>query len=520
MLAAVRYVRDLTSDLGLGAARAATEFDLWLAAAKVPPASLAADETLDGERDPEAAGSPEDGTVRVMTVHASKGLEFPVCAVAECWGNPRSDSALASGPAGDGGRVFVVRPADLDSSVLAAIDPEELEPSANKSAAMPLAARYLALRAADEEGEAQERARLIYVALTRAREALVVGVAGATGKEGVCLTLAGSALDALSGGQWAAAPGVRTIEYGGSAPARLRCVVVEQEGKGAEKRVVADSAGCLAGFDGELPTDVAEVTRLGAGASAAGDGPDAADDPAAAADGPAPFDLFAPDLASRPTTPLTWRAREGVFSYSSVHALLSEQGTRPPTPTRAEREAEAQGAPATEDADRATNLGSAFHELAQAMVECGGVVDEGRIASQARQWNLSARAEGRLRAALARWQGSAIRAEALSWPLVRSEVPFFQPRPDSPHGDYLEGAIDLLCSDGSGERALVVDYKTGDAGLSLEEVRERHAMQADFYAGVLLAEGFSAVECAFVCVERDDPASPGEPLVVRYAFEA
>ena len=531
VLAAVRYVRDLTSDLGLGSARAATEFDLWLAAAKVPPASLAADETLDGERDPEAEGSSEDGTVRVMTVHASKGLEFPVCAVAECWGNPRSDSALASGPAGDGRRVFVVRPADLGSSVLAAIDPEELEPSADKSAAMPLAARYLALRAADEEGEAQERARLLYVALTRAREALVVGVAGATGKEGVCLTLAESALDALSGGQWAAAPGVRTVEYGGSAPARLRCVVVEQEGKGAEKRVVADSAGCLAGFDGELPADISEVTRLGAGVSAAGDdsaasdglassdNPSAADGPASS-DGPAPFDLFAPDPASRPATPLTWRAREGVFSYSSVHALLSEQGTRPPTPTRAEREAEAQGAPATEDADRATNLGSAFHELAQAMVECGGAVDEGRIASQVRQWNLSARAEGRLRTALARWRGSAIRAEALSWPLVRSEVPFFQPRPDSPHGDYLEGAIDLLCSDGSGERALVVDYKTGDAGLSLEEVRERHAMQAEFYAGVLLAEGFSAVECTFVCVERDDPVSPGEPLVVRYAFGA
>lgn len=40
VLAALRYVRDLTDSLGLGAARAATEFDLWLAASKIAPASL------------------------------------------------------------------------------------------------------------------------------------------------------------------------------------------------------------------------------------------------------------------------------------------------------------------------------------------------------------------------------------------------------------------------------------------------------------------------------------------------
>ena len=104
--------------------------------------------------------------------------------------------------------------------------------------------------------------------------------------------------------------------------------------------------------------------------------------------------------------------------------------------------------------------------------------------------------------------------------LVRSEVPFFQPQEDSPYGDYLEGAIDLLCTDAEGRHALVVDYKTGDAGLTPEEVHERHAMQAEFYAGVLLAEGFEQVECAFVCVEREDPNTPGEPLVARYAFGA
>ena len=494
VLAAVRYVRDLTSELGLGAARAAFEFDAWLAAAKVPPASLAGGE-----------GAGSGGTVRVMTVHASKGLEFGVCAVAECWGGARGDGQLAVGRTAGGGREVIVRPAEKDlPKWLAGVDPEELEPSADKSARPPLAARYLALRAADDEAEAAERARLLYVALTRAREALVLGVAAAHGRGGVSSALAAATLEALGIDPGVAGEG--SLDYGGSEPARVRRVVIAGEGRGAERTVTADSAGTLAGFDGELPADVAELVRLGV------DG--AEGEPAV---GPAPFDLYEVDAGALPWAPATWRAREGVFSYSSVHAALLAERERPPAPTREQRAAEAEGAPAAEDADRATNLGSAFHELAQAMVECGGSVGESRVAAQVRRWNLSTRAEGRLRAALARWEGSALRAEALSWPVVRAEVPFFQ-RVDSPHGDYLEGAIDLLCTDADGRRALVVDYKTGDAGLTPDEVRERHAMQARFYAEVLLAEGFGRVECAFVCVEREDEAAPGEPLVVRYEF--
>ena len=498
VLAAVRYVRDLTEELGLGAARAATEFDLWLEAAKVPPASLAGGEGASG------------GTVRVMTIHASKGLEFGVCAVAECWGARRSEGSVATAPEA-GGRAFVLRPADLDSRVLAGIDPEELEEGADRGAARPLAARYLAMRAADEQADAQERARLLYVALTRAREALVVGVAASSGKEGVSSELAAGALDALCPGGWDPVPGVRAVDYGGSQPARLRCVVLGREGTGELSRVVADSAGTLPGFDGELPGDPAELVRWGLDREPATGCP--------APDAPAPFDLYEMEGPAADAAPRTWRAREGVFSYSSVRASLAPVDAPAPTPTPAEREAAELGAPSTVDADRATNLGSAFHELAQAMVERGGAVGEERVRSQARRWNLSARAEGRLRAALARWEGSSVRAEALSWPSVRAEVPFFR-RVDSPHGDYLEGAIDLLCLDEAARRALVVDYKTGDAGLSADEVRERHAMQAEFYAGVMLDEGCDQVSCAFVCVERDDPDAPGEPLVARYEFRA
>ena len=85
VLAAVRYVRELTVSLGLGVARAADEFDRWLAAAKLTPANLVGDEI---------------DAVRVMTIHGSKGLQFAVTAVAECWGNPASPAALVGGQDG------------------------------------------------------------------------------------------------------------------------------------------------------------------------------------------------------------------------------------------------------------------------------------------------------------------------------------------------------------------------------------------------------------------------------------
>ncbi|WP_293673948.1 PD-(D/E)XK nuclease family protein, partial [uncultured Parolsenella sp.] len=122
----------------------------------------------------------------------------------------------------------------------------------------------------------------------------------------------------------------------------------------------------------------------------------------------------------------------------------------------------------------------------------------------------------RLAEALTRWAGSQIRAQALGHACVRAEVPFFR-AVSSPLGEDLEGAIDLLACDAPGRgEALLVDYKTGDHGATYAQIRERHEMQARFYASVLLAQGFTAVTCAFVCVELEDET--GEPVVVRYTF--
>ena len=508
VLAAVRYIADLTESLGLGPARAATEFDRWLASSKVAPASLAGDE---------GAGRP--GTVQIMTVHASKGLEFPVVAVAECWKDGEARNTVGFSTPGVEGRCsFVLPPADKPK--LDALDPEDLEPSADKSVRLPLCAQYRLARDVDKAGDAEERSRLLYVALTRAREALVVSVPLSSTKDGVAKpALAVGALRAL--GIEGVVPGESSVDYGGSKPARVRCVSVAAtkatDVAGASSSAdVVDAAGSLAGFSVDEPLlDPAAIVRVGTASSVV------------TCEGAELFDLY--EMEPAPTAVVGgWRAREGVFSYSSVHASLAAEGglgeaaaghgpSRQALPTREEREAEAEGAPVVADEDRATNLGSAFHELAQAMVESGRAVTDERLSAMARRWNLSARGETRLRSALVRWEGSDVRAEALSHGVLRAEAPFFQ-RVDSVHGDYLEGAIDLLATDEGSAEALVVDYKTGDAGLSVDEVRVRHAMQAQFYADVLLREGFTHVTCAFVCVEREDPTDASQPLTVCYEF--
>ena len=502
VLAAIRYIRDLTQSMGLGCVRAAEEFDRWLAASKIAPASLAGADATGG------------GTVRIMTIHASKGLEFPVCAVAECWGAPRDSSSLAVVPAVRGAAArLVLAPLGLDAKEtarlrkqLGQIDAEEALEDLQLGRPLPLASTYAALRELDAQGAAEEKARLLYVAMTRAREVLILGVNGASGKEGISSALASDALFALTGAREAPAAGLTSVDYGGGAPARVRCVRVDADGAGAQKVVRCDAGGSFPALEGELPADASAVL-----VAAGGDG--------APRDGAPGFGLFAVETepASGPVAP--WRPREGVYSYSSARAAEAGTAGRAPAPSPRERAADELGAPRAADEDRATNLGSAFHELAQAMAECGHEVGRERVDAASRRWNLSARARSRLEAALGRWSRSAVRAEALSHGQVRPEAPFFVRMP-SEHGEFLEGAIDLLCTDAGSDEALVVDYKTGDAGLGADEVRERHAMQADFYARVLLSQGFARVSCAFVCVEREDENAPGEPLAVRYEFTA
>ncbi len=98
----------------------------------------------------------DGGLVRVMTVHGSKGLEAPIVILADATGNP--DNSRAGG-------VDLPDPASPETRRI------PLPPLSGKEKVGRIAEEIEKARVADE----QEHWRLLYVAMTRAEEALFIG---------------------------------------------------------------------------------------------------------------------------------------------------------------------------------------------------------------------------------------------------------------------------------------------------------------------------------------------------------
>ncbi|WP_419946846.1 UvrD-helicase domain-containing protein [Candidatus Poriferisodalis sp.] len=104
----------------------------------------------------------DDDSVRVMTVHASKGLQFPIVIVAGLQGNGASPTSTRA--------IFVDdRSDDLPASRYGGAAAVRLRKGAETSS-------YTDLSDAERLAEHHERVRLLYVACTRARDHLVVSL--------------------------------------------------------------------------------------------------------------------------------------------------------------------------------------------------------------------------------------------------------------------------------------------------------------------------------------------------------
>ena len=581
VLKALRLVRTVEEGRSSSPRQVATAFAAYLASAKESPGALtAADEGA--------------GAVRIMTAHASKGLEFPVVAVADCFAIRSAASSLACLARGNSYEA-VLAPAEF------ADDAErKLFADARKAVAADVeaggevvggtaAGRFCELADENRALELEERARLLYVAMTRAREVLILALdarcAGKANKvsipEKTDLTAAvlarilpeGARLDAGLLAYEGSQPGdfeLRTladVTYNGETYAQTDLRDGEGAGEkggepeadGATEAEAAAAAAQGASGEGGISDTAVEVVNAEGASEARGAVVEAAAeegerslllayprdvalrvDPAGtpapnaysytalarALKGATPEDKAAPAPADAVLAgaSLEGAAGEDAALADALLAGAAEEGAAPiggadeaAALSGSAADAVEEGASAALQADDPTALGSAFHALAQLMVETGEKPDEERIAAQERLWGASAAQAPRLRAALARWEGSAVRAEALAWPDRRAEVPFFCAG-DARYGAYAEGSIDLLCTDPARpDAAFVVDYKTGGSPAETPEaLREKHALQAQVYADALRQAGYAHVELAFVRVEVPDPENPAEPQVVRY----
>ena len=515
--------------------------------------ALAFDRFLAGKEAPGALNEEGDGAVRIMTVHASKGLEYPVVAVAECFGVRKSSGAAQMGRV-EGGAQVVALPARFDGVKLADgtfvkgddvkkqfehafkgkgtslwLPPELME---DVCATGSPAEAFARLRNDDLRLSLEERARLLYVAMTRARELVILAMDAGVSRGKVTAPtfdvetdLTYDVLrrilptDALDMPQLDA----DRLVFDNSRPGDYELISLADFTFGEqafEANASLDAEGRLVRGDTDVADNAAHSTVPGPADSK-----------------PDSFELVYPQAVGVRMGICPYPARDS-YSYSSIAAALHAEAEDRAAETRVPMDesgddAESDGSEMT-DADVAAvepagnpmALGSAFHAACQWLIEMGAdALPAARADALTRLWRLTPEQRERFDVALNRWLKSAVRADLLAWPCVRAEVPFFslgcEDEDIARYGTYAEGAIDALATNpADSSRALVIDYKTGGTPDETPgQLQEKHALQARVYADVLHKAGFEAVTVKFVRVEQANPTifvEPAEPQVVTY----
>lgn len=517
--------------------------------------ALAFDRFLAGKEAPGALNEEGDGAVRIMTVHASKGLEYPVVAVAECFGVRKSSGAAQMGRV-EGGAQVVALPARFDGVKLADgtfvkgddvkkqfehafkgkgtslwLPPELME---DVCATGSPAEAFARLRNDDLQLSLEERARLLYVAMTRARELVILAMDAGVNRGKVTAPT----FDVETDLTYDVLRRILPTDALGMPQLDADRLVFDNSQPGDYELIsLADFTFGEQAFEANASLDV--EGRLVRGDTDAADNAARSTVPGPADPKPDSFELVYPQAAGVRMGICPYPMRDS-YSYSSIaaalHAETEDRAAEAHVPMdEAGDDAESDGSEMT-DADVAAvepagnpmALGSAFHAACQWLIEMGAdALPAERVDALARLWCLTPEQRERFDVALNRWLKSAVRADLLAWPCVRAEVPFFslgcEDEDIARYGAYAEGAIDALATNPADSScALVIDYKTGGApDETPEQLQEKHALQARVYSDVLHKAGFEAVTVKFVRVEQPDPTifvEPAEPQVVTYNF--
>ncbi|HEX4110497.1 MAG TPA: 3'-5' exonuclease, partial [Solirubrobacteraceae bacterium] len=392
-------------------------------------------------REPDApVGDDERGAIRLMTVHAAKGLEFGLVCVADL---------------GRRGRTTVpdllVDPSGAIGLQLAALDGRPAQAALD----------YQALRERRLAADAREEERILYVAMTRARERLI---------------LSGAAnLDAWPPER----PGAPALAWLGPAllsapPATLR--------EGPMPR----PAGALR-LTASTAARVGEVLREPPATGSSNAAP-------AEGGGAAPFNPSEPTPLPPPRTvsysALSAHARCGYRYYlEHVVGLAAARGRA---------------------ADRGTLAHLALERVDFDRLRAPDPAELARIAA-AHGLRVGAAERAELAQEVGALAGSELAARLAGCARTRREHPFsFSPGPGRP---LIVGVIDVLGYELDGG-CLVIDYKTDriDPGEELPAlVGERYALQQEIYALAALRAGARRVQVAHWYLRR-----PHEPVLVAF----
>ena len=506
---ALRLIESIEKQGGMGPVQAAEQYDASISAGL--------------KEAPGALNVHEQQAIRIMTIHASKGLEFPIVALADFAKTPRSESLLVARFQGKTYATLFPKSEKFGSTTygkslqMGLVDEDE-EPSVDTlTSDDSLKAQVLLQRCslADEMSEGQ---RLFYVGATRAKEALGLFVSTQEGGDFDAMYPGayGDVVRALFGDEGVIPLGESFVDYGGSEPAQICCQYYEKpDGEG----VAAASGGAVSGG-----ADVDDDAAVGAGVGS----------DASASLVPSRF-LF--DLSDE--TPLNVVSGgfdpqpTGVFSYSSLeggHVPLTQlEGFWDTAQEEGDSLADALRYFSADD-DKATDFGSALHRLCQlSFIESPEKASD-QLECIAKTYQVAD--VQRLSAAFERWLGSAACKRAQAAQQCLPEHSFAVPVGNT--DQVLEGAFDLLCVERCGaqengeqttgaleqKRAYVVDYKTGGKATETpQELHEKHGLQACCYAYALLNSGFDAVDMDFVRVEQADPQGADTLQTVSFHFE-
>lgn len=479
--------------------------------------------------------------VRLMTAHGSKGLQFPIVAVTDCYISKKDGGPLAL--CADSDALYAsLLPSNVTDSKLKAkheLPEGRLHPG--------MAENLVNYRAKISEKNLRcseaERRRLFYVAATRAEECLIIALTKQNAKSPNFKEIESDLLQALFPGFEAFPDESGTFDYGGSEPGTYTRYDVAKEDSRQQKAednvsVYAEKPSmqaisemsptqnttASASMQHTLDIDVPTTAEKRAGV-------ECIKPETAVEDGHLDGILIPIIEETEPIEVEPVSPRKGFFSYSSLPENPKAEATgkiaaehpgetlqsNPSETLQPKGEViepidENKGICKSADADKATDFGTVFHKTCE-WIALQNEVTEAKIFEAANKFamNFNLKNKARLHTAIKNWLESKIAKTAYGYNTIHPETPFC-----TALGDYfIEGEIDLLCYNDDTE-ALIIDYKTGGSvSEPYEALYEKHKLQAQCYAYATLSRGFEIVRLIFARVEQQ---CDSEMQSVEYEF--